>query len=222
MRFWKSWLEAMNAFVLAGGLSSRMGRDKALLEWCGRPLIEHALGKLRQIGFSPWILGSRPDLERFAPVIADNVVQQGPLGAVEAALAATDAEFNLFLSVDMPLLPVGFLRWLMTRAEITQAIATMPRIEGRPQPLCAVYHRRLLGGVRASLACGDLKLIRAMERAAQELGEAVDAFDVEAVDSALRGSEGWPMEVPVRLWFQNLNTPNDFDRMALEQTALIR
>jgi molybdenum cofactor guanylyltransferase len=212
----------MNAFVLAGGLSSRMGRDKALLDWCGRPLIEIALDKLRQIGFSPAILGSRPDLERFAPVIPDNVVQQGPLGAVEAALAAMDAEFNLFLSVDMPLLPVEFLRWLVVRAERTQAVATMPRIEGRPQPLCAVYHRRLLDGVRASLDRGDLKLVRAMENAARELGELVDAFDVEAVDSVLRGSDGWPMEVPVRLWFQNLNTPQDFDRMTLEQTACIR
>jgi molybdenum cofactor guanylyltransferase len=212
----------MNAFVLAGGLSSRMGRDKALLEWHGRLLIEHALDKLRQIGFSPAILGSRPDLERFAPVIPDNVAQQGPLGAVEAALAATDADFNLFLSVDMPLLPVGFLRWLVARAEITQAVATMPRIEGRPQPLCAVYHRRLLPGVRASLARGDLKLVRAMENAVRDMGELMDAFDVEARDSALRGSKDWPMEVPVRLWFQNLNTPQDFDRTALEQTACIR
>jgi molybdenum cofactor guanylyltransferase len=201
----------MNAFVLAGGLSSRMGRDKALLEWHGRLLIEHALDKLRQIGFSPAILGSRPDLERFAPVIPDNVAQQGPLGAVEAALAATDADFNLFLSVDMPLLPVGFLRWLVARAEITQTVATMPRIEGRPQPLCAVYHRRLLPGVRASLARGDLKLVRAMENAVRDMGELMDAFDVEARDSALRGSKDWPMEVPVRLWFQNLNTPQDFD-----------
>jgi molybdopterin-guanine dinucleotide biosynthesis protein A len=212
----------MNAFVLAGGLSSRMGRDKALLEWRGRPLIEHTLDKLRQTGFSPAIVGSRPELERFAPVIPDNVAQQGPLGAVEAALAATDAEFNLFLSVDMPLLSVGFLRWLVARAEITQAVATIPRIEGRPQPLCAIYHRRLLAGVRASLAQGDLKLVRAMEGAVRERGELVDAFDVETIDSALRGSEGWPMEVPVRLWFQNLNTPQDFDRMVLEQTACIR
>jgi molybdenum cofactor guanylyltransferase len=212
----------MNAFVLAGGLSSRMGRDKALLEWHGRPLIEIALEKLRQIGFSPAIVGSRPDLERFAPVIPDNVAQQGPLGAVEAALTATDANFNLFLSVDMPLLPVGFLRWLVARAEMTQAVATIPRIEGRPQPLCAVYHRRLLAGVRASLAQGDLKLVRAMEDAVRDLGELADTFDVEAIDSALRGSEGWPMEVPVRLWFQNVNTPQDFDRLTLEQTACIR
>lgn len=212
----------MNAFVLAGGLSSRMGRDKALVEWHGRPLVEIALEKLRRIGFSPWILGSRPDLERFAPVIADNVAQQGPLGAIEAALAATDAEFNLFLSVDMPLLPVDFLRWLVARAEITRAVATVPCIEGRPQPLCAVYDRRLLDGVRDSLARGDLKLIRAIEKAARALNAPMDSCDVEVVAAAQSDGGPWPVELPTRLWFQNLNTPQDFERMALEQTARIR
>jgi molybdenum cofactor guanylyltransferase len=211
----------MNAFILAGGQSTRMGRDKALLEWHGRPLIEHALEKLRALNTRPRILGTRPDLERFAPVIPDNIPGHGPLGGIEAALNLTDTDLNLFLPVDLPLLPVEFLRWLLSRTALTQAAAAIPQIEGRPQPLCAVYHRGLLAGVRSSLQRGDAKVIRAIENSARDAGMRIDRFDVEAVAAAQSGTFLSPRSVPVHHWFQNLNTPADLARAALEQTPHI-
>lgn len=201
----------MNAFVLAGGQSTRMGRDKALLELGGSPLIEHALEKLRALGFSPRVAGSRPDLAWFAPVVADNYFQQGPLSGIEAALVASDAEQNLFLPVDLPRLPVEFLRWMMDRAGQTCALATVPRLQGLPQPLCAVYSRAMLPHIRAALAEEDTKVTRAVERASVATGLRVDGFDVESVAAA----QGWPQ--PLYLWFHNLNTPADFNHVALEQ-----
>lgn len=201
----------MNAFVLAGGQSTRMGRDKALLTIGGLPLIEHALKKLRALGFSPRIAGSRLDLARFAPVVADNYPQQGPLGGMEAALAASDAEQNLFLPVDLPRLPVEFLRWMMDRAGQTCALATVPRLQGMPQPLCAVYSRAMLSHIRTALAEGDAKVTRAVERASIATGLNIDSFNVESVAAA----QGWPR--PLHRWFHNLNTPADFNHAALEQ-----
>ena len=78
----------MNAFVLAGGQSARMGRDKALIEFRGRPLIEHALDKLRALGFAPRIVGSREDLSAFAPVIPDNYTALGPLAGINGTRRA--------------------------------------------------------------------------------------------------------------------------------------
>src|SRR5579875_2850409 len=121
-----------------------MGRDKALLELHGQPLIHYALRKFRELGFEPSIVGSRPDLAFFAPIVFDNSPGAGPLGGIEAALAASSAELNIFLAVDLPLLPTSFLQWLANRSAITRALATIPLLQGRPQPLCAVYSRELL------------------------------------------------------------------------------
>lgn len=210
----------MKAFVLAGGQSSRMGRDKATLSLGGRPLVVHALEKLRALGFSPQIVigqsGSRPDLAVFAPVIADNYAGLGPLGGIEAALSASDAALNLFLPVDLPLLPVEFLRWMVDRAQQTQALATIPFVQDRPQPLCAVYSRELAPIARAALAAGDAKVMRVVRQASSALHLPLDSFDVETVAAALAFSAGWPRR-PVYQWFDNLNTPEDFERSALEQ-----
>lgn len=189
-----------------------MGRDKALLELGGRPLVEIAVERLRRLGMTVRICGSRPDLESFAPVVADNVAGCGPLGGLSAALAVSDAELNLFVPVDAPLLPEEFLRWLMGRAETTGAVATIPVLGGRPEPLCAVYSWRLREGLRRSLEGGEFKVMTGIGKAAGALGERVDAFAMEAARSALPAG-AWPLEPPLREWFRNLNTAAEYDRL---------
>jgi molybdenum cofactor guanylyltransferase len=206
----------VNAFVLAGGQSARMGRDKALLELDGRPLIEIALEKLRALELSPRIVGSRSDLAAFASVIPDIHPHSGPLGGIEAALAASDSEQNLFLPVDLPWLPVDFLRWMMNRVEKTNALATIPRLQGRPQPLCAIYSNALLPHAQAALAAGDAKVMRAVERAFNATSLSFDCFDVESIAAA----QSWEQMRPLHKWFENINTPADFER-ALEQSPRI-
>jgi molybdenum cofactor guanylyltransferase len=215
----------VNAFVLAGGLSTRMGRDKALLEVNGRPLIVHALEKLRSLGFTPRIAASRPDLERFAPVIPDHAspdrqpdYRRGPLAGIEAALSASDTPLNLFLPVDLPNVPTAFPAWLVERAETTQALATISCLTGRRQPLCAVYSRELLPGLRESLAAGHYKVLAAVEHALRLTGGRLDSFHLESVAAALPAG-CWPSQPPLHQWFRNLNTPEEV--IALEQTASI-
>lgn len=207
----------MNAFVLAGGQSTRMGRDKALIELHGRPLIEHAVQKLRALGFSPFIVGSRPDLAAFAPVIPDIHRDTGPLGGIEAALSASNSDQNLFLPVDLPLLPTEFLSWMIDRVEQTNALATIPRLQARSQPLCAIYNKTLLTHVQAALAAGDAKVMRAVDHAAIATNLPVDSFDVESIAA----SQSWQQTVPLHRWFHNLNTPEDFEKAGLEQSPRI-
>ena len=204
----------MNGFVLAGGLSSRMGRDKALLEFRGRALFAVALDKLLALELTPAIAGSRPDLGKYAPVIPDNFPGSGPLAGIESALSVSREDLNLFLPVDLPLLPVDFLRWMTARARETSAPATIPHLQGRPQPLCAIYHRALLPGIRAALADGDGKVMLAIQNAAATTGAKLDFFDVETVTAAF--SPGPQFSFPQR-WFQNLNTPADLEIAALEE-----
>lgn len=197
----------MNGFVLAGGRSTRMGRDKATLRLGDQLLVVRALDLLRRLGLNPRICGSRPDLAGFGEVIFDRTAEAGPLGGIEAALSASDAELNLFLPVDLPLMPGEFVHWMMERAELSHAVATIPRLGDRPQPLCAVYSRRLAAGLRGSMESGRLKVMTAIGEAAAALGEGVDLFQTEAV-AAL--SSAWPATPPLRDWFRNVNTPEDY------------
>ncbi len=211
----------VNCFVLAGGRSSRMGRDKALLTWNGRPLVEHALDRFRRLGWEPRIVGQRPDLARFAPVIEDNFPGSGPLAGIEAALSVSGSAWNLFVPVDLPLLPADFLRWIAARARLTEAAATIPQVQGCAQPLVAVYHRTLAAGLRASLRRGDGKVMLAVEDAARAAGIGIDRFDVESVAAIQIPDEPGTVRLPVHRWFDNLNAPADLARVSLEQMPAI-
>ncbi|ACO33721.1 MULTISPECIES: molybdenum cofactor guanylyltransferase [Acidobacterium] len=200
---------SLRAFLLAGGRSSRMGQDKALLPIHGQPLVEQMLARLRALGLEATICGNRPDLAAYATILPDAAEACGPLGGITAALEASPAELNLVLAVDLPALPVEFLRWLTLRAALTGAPATIPYALGRPQPLCAVYHRNLAPGLRQSLASGDYRIMSAVHRVASR----IDTFMVEQVAAAGAFSLTPPLP-PVYTWFRNLNTPQDAARFA--------
>jgi molybdenum cofactor guanylyltransferase len=206
--------DGVQGFVLAGGRSTRMGQDKALLQVGGRPLVELALDKLRSAGVAaPRIAGARADLSSHAPVVPDLHPGCGPLSGIEAALAASSQPLNLFLPVDMPLLPPRFLHWMLLRAEITGALVTVPRINGQPQPLCAVYHRDLLRPITASLLAGDYKVMSVVSAAAGQ-SQTVDVFDTERLASTDPELLGFS-PLPLYRWFHNCNRPEDMPGNAL-------
>jgi molybdopterin-guanine dinucleotide biosynthesis protein A len=199
----------LSAFLLAGGRSSRMGQDKAMLPLHGQPLVEQMIAKLHALHLRPTICGNRPDLAAYAPILPDAAEACGPLGGIAAALRATDTALNLILAVDLPGLPVAFLRWLIERATLTRAAATIPYLGGRPQPLCAIYHRDLAGRLQQSLASGSYRVLPAIHQATAS----VDTFMVEqiAATGAFRTTPDMP---PLHTWFCNLNTPIDAARYA--------
>jgi molybdenum cofactor guanylyltransferase len=199
-------------FVLAGGRSTRMGRDKVLLRVAGRSLLEFALEKLRTLPLAsaPRIVGGQAQVSAYAPLVPDLHPGCGPLSGIEAALAASSQRLNVLVPVDTPLLPPQFLLWMLRRAQITGAVATIPRINGQPQPLCAVYDRRLLGNIQSALEAGNWKVMPAVRAEDPETppGEWTDIFDVEAVAS----TDSWLLDgsrVPPYRWFHNCNTPAD-------------
>jgi molybdenum cofactor guanylyltransferase len=192
-----------------------MGRDKALLELDGRPLVALAMEKLRVLGLKPRICGSQPALARFGELIHDDFPQNGPVAGIVAGLAASKAPLSLFLAVDMPLVPVEFLRWMIERAEASDAVATIPVAGGREQPLCAIYSRRLLNDLRNAIAAGHLKMMTAVTEATAALDERIDVFQVESVAAALPLGT-WSMSPPLQDWFLNANTPEEFARITAQ------
>jgi molybdopterin-guanine dinucleotide biosynthesis protein A len=181
-----------------------MGRDKAGVELCGQPLLSHMLKKLWALGVRARVAGLREPVDGIAgDVVADEHPDCGPLSGIETALSKSEAALVLVLGVDLPLLETEFLRWMLRRAETTGAMATIPRLLGKPQPLCAVYRRELRRGVTDALDTGDYKVMVAVERASSS-GE-LDCFDVERVAA----SGAWRSQRAPHLQFMNCNTPEE-------------
>jgi molybdopterin-guanine dinucleotide biosynthesis protein A len=141
-------------YVLAGGRSQRMGRDKALLAWGGRTLLEHVAGLVREAVGNVTVVGPP---SRYAGlglrVIPDVVAGRGPLGGLYTALRDAAAERVLIAACDMPYLTPELLRQLAATAG--DAVVTD---SGRLHPLCAVYHRKLLPLVEGAIRAGALRM----------------------------------------------------------------
>jgi molybdenum cofactor guanylyltransferase len=151
-------VEGVSAFILAGGRSSRMGSDKALLPFGDGNLLQLAVGKARRVSPTPMIVGSRGRYSCYGDVIEDRFPGCGPLGGIHAALCVTQTEMNLILSVDMPLMTSDFLIWLAQRAASGGELAFVPEAQGRLQPLCAIYRRASQCVIEQALTMGDFKI----------------------------------------------------------------
>ncbi len=196
----------LHGFVLAGGQSLRMGRDKALLQLGGRTLVEIALDRLRSFCAEVSVLGNRGDLADFAPVIPETRLGAGPGAGMEAGLAAAMQIWALFTPVDVPLVPAALLRgWsqaVLTRAE-RGCEASFLRVGEDRQPAFALVRTRGLGALAAALEAGE-------RRVAGLLGAVSTAAGGElwiAEASLFAGDMG---AAEVAGWFRNLNTPPEF------------
>ena len=143
----------LSGWVLVGGASSRMGRDKALIEVAGKPLALVAAEALGVVCESVSLVG---DPARYGalglPVVSDTNRGCGPLSGIEAALGATRSEWNLIAACDMPAVDASLLRELIEAASDDAAIPRYP--DGSIEPLCAMYHRRCHTVAADTLAAG--------------------------------------------------------------------
>lgn len=181
-----------SGFVLVGGSSSRMGRDKALLPFRGEPLVGRIARQVREAAGSVVLVGAA---ERYAalgyPTISDEVPGRGPLGGVHAALSWTTAEWNLVVACDMPHLETAFLEALLDRAEQDPCDCLAPlSAPAKTEPLCAVWRRPALP-----------KIEHLLQQGVRRMSDALKLLDTHY----------WPAQAA---WFANVNTPREWARHA--------
>ena len=189
-----------SVFVLAGGRSSRMGSDKALLQIGGMSLLQIALAKAREVSPSTIIVGSHDRYAQYGEVIEDIIPGCGPLGGIHAALSSTISELNLILSVDMPLMSSDFLRWLLEFAAACEESAIVPAAQGRTQPLCAVFRRTGVTQVENALRTGEYKIDRLFS-----------SLPTRVVAETEWRAAGFLPDI-----FRNVNTPGEYDAVVAE------
>jgi molybdopterin-guanine dinucleotide biosynthesis protein A len=207
-------------FVLAGGQSSRMGRNKALLPFAGRPLIAHAVSILGEAGLPAWIASAAQSarsgpaahtaLAAFAPVVDDSEPGLGPLAGICAALVSSSARFAIFLPVDLPLLPPSLIVYLLHHARITGSEVTVPSVNGFAQTFPVVLDRSTLPALRDELHSGRRGCFSAFRAAASRVGQPISRVAVELL--AQSGQVSHPFGLLPVHWFLNVNSPQDLRR----------
>ena len=185
--------EAVTVAILAGGQSSRMGRDKSFVLLNARPMIEHVVRQVSALELP--ILVITNDREHYQglnlPLFSDILPNKGALGGIFTALTRSQSEATLCVACDMPYLNPVLLRHLLAVSSGYDAV--VPRVDGRPQGLHAVYHQRCLPLMRHAIEQDRLKI--------SDFLREIPVRFVE--DAELRGFD------PLLRSFVNLNTPQD-------------
>ncbi len=144
---------ASAAFILAGGQSRRMGADKAMLDYRGRPLAAHVAAQAADAAGQAFLVGPAALYGHLGfPCLDERFPGLGPLSGIDAALRSGLAEWCLVLACDMPGADAPSLRLLLRCAlgSDLDAVVTVSA-KGLPEPLCAVYHARLAPAVEQLL-----------------------------------------------------------------------
>lgn len=183
--------------VLAGGRSSRMGRDKSFILLDEKPIVQHVLDRVCQLNYPTILITNAPgqylgfELSLFGDVIPGS----GSLIGLHAALHHSQTAHTICVACDMPLLNVKLLRYLIDLRY--EADVVVPLVAGRPENLHAVYSRACLPMIARQIADGDLKINHLHAKLNVRY---VDEPRLRLYDPDLRS-------------FFNVNTPEDVARL---------
>ena len=193
------------AFILAGGVSSRMRRAKHLLDFGGVPLILQTARLLEPLVRKITVIGARrntvPVGIRTIPdddfgIRSEVNRRNGPLAGIVTALSHSHSTWNLILACDMPYLNIRWLAWLLHRAANSHAEVVIPRTRRGLEPLAAIYHRDCCNAFAQSLM-----------RRVPKVTETLKLLRLEVLKE-----REWREFDPDGLVLNNLNTPADYQQ----------
>ena len=189
----------MTSIILAGGRSSRLGRNKALQVVGGKTLIQWAVDRLATLSTDiiiatghgeaiPCLSGARIE------IVADICPGKGPLAGIYSGLLTSSSRRAIVIGCDTPFVSVGLLTYMTRKSPGFDIVA--PRMKEKVEPLCAVYSKNCLAPIRQLLNQNELKIIELYPLVTvRYIEEAViDKFD------------------PEHLSFFNINTQADLDK----------
>jgi molybdenum cofactor guanylyltransferase len=191
----------VTGYVLAGGGSTRFGRDKALVEVDGQAMLARMMKLMRSVTRDLKLVATPDKYAEFgAQLVADGWPGQGPLGGIitaleDAAKNPADSGWNLIVSCDMPFLTREWLVFLSERATKSNAQVVFPHSASGPEPLCACWQT----GAAAKLRSG-------FERGVRKVTEGIALLRAEVLDEA-----DWKRFDSAGRLFWNMNTAADYE-----------
>ncbi|MCR6095400.1 molybdenum cofactor guanylyltransferase [Salipaludibacillus agaradhaerens] len=194
----------VTGIILAGGKSSRMGVNKALLPIQGDETIQRLTNELLTSTKSMIIVTNDTDAYTFLkqPLVHDNYVNKGPLAGIQAGLAASHTEWNFITACDMPFLTHKVVEILFTKAnKLPHKQVIVPQIDGKKHPLSALYHASSLPYVTECLMKDKLRV-----------SEVVFGLDYEVITEQAFLNAGLDKGVVERNFF-NMNSREDYEQV---------
>lgn len=155
-----------SAVILAGGQSSRMGENKALLTLDGRRFIDKIYDELDWVSerfISVDDAAAHPELAGY-PLVGDVYLGAGPMGGLYAALKSTAADAILAVSCDLPLFSRALGEKLIAAMDDKTDAVVPHTLDGRVHPLCAVYSRRCLETFGFQLMSKNYRMTDALDK----------------------------------------------------------
>ncbi len=157
--------------ILAGGQSSRMGSNKALIPYFGKQLIQYSIDLGLQ--FTPDIIISANNRDfdyLHFPVVKDISAVKAPLAGVHSGLAASMTDWNLILTCDMPNITKELIDGLILELD-EHVMMVLPAHDGFVEPLCGFYHKALIPLIESNLTAGKFSLLDLLGQAPHRLLE---------------------------------------------------
>ena len=191
----------VTGYVLAGGASTRLGRDKALVEVGGTPMLARMIELLGGVTKQVKLVAAPGKYSAFGvETIEDQWPGEGPLGGIitaleDAAEGSANGEWNLIVSCDMPFLTRGWLAFVCERATKSKAHVVLPHSASGPEPLCACWQ-----------TAAAAKLRSGFERGVRKVTEGIALLHSEVLDEA-----DWKRFDNEGRLFWNMNTAADYE-----------
>jgi len=187
----------ITGIILAGGKSSRMGRDKGLCQFRGRKLVSYAIETLKPL-CGRMLISANNDFEDYSSfgleVLSDEVKGIGPMGGILTCLKQSETEHNLVLSCDTPFVTTALFEFLLNNIEKRQVVVPAHQTF-LLEPLAAYYATNVLADLNRIVQSGDYKMMNFFKKV---------NFGSLAIDELLPTFSD--------NFFHNLNTPEDLLR----------
>ncbi len=150
-------ISEINGFILAGGKSSRMGTDKALLMIQDEPLLKRMITIVSPFCKSLGVSGSNAEYSKFnVQLIPDLYIGCGPISGIYSSLNYSNADWNLLVSVDVPFINDELLRLLFSN--IGEYDCIIPEHNSGVEPLIGLYNKQTLPVIEKMIKNGEYKL----------------------------------------------------------------
>jgi molybdopterin-guanine dinucleotide biosynthesis protein A len=185
---------SITGVILAGGKSSRMRQNKALMSFGGKRLVDRVVEVMRSVFDDLLMVTNTPEVyaDLGVPMVRDVWPDKGSLGGVYSAIYHVATPYCLVVACDMPFLQAAVLRYLLT--QINDYDVVVPDVLGELQTLHAIYIKACLQPIERRLATNRLRIV---------------GFFPDVRVRTVTASELAPYD-PALLAFQNLNTPEEF------------
>lgn len=155
-------INKINTFILAGGLSSRMGEEKGLIKWKHKTFVEHIIDAVSALNTEIHIISNDTKYHHLGyPVYLDLVKDSGPLAGIYTGLHYSDTDRNLFVSCDTPRIESNLLMELIKNSHSFDV--TCPVIDNKIHPLIGVYSKKCVPFFKKRIENRELGVIRSLD-----------------------------------------------------------